>query len=343
MEKNDKSNIRREKRSFFFSLSEINIDISHKILFVCMIKKYHKQCSAILGGIAIAGIWIIRLFDYLYQKAIFTVYNIDDSYIVLNDNIFFQIVEGIGIVVLFSVFNYVFFSFIVGEEKKCNKKNRWKMICKALVWYACEEVGIIVASAIHFQRNIFDYMKELLYESKMNEKILLTVGLLVAGIALTSLGISMIYAWFKKEELQKTESNQTINLEEAEHSNKEIYIKSFNYIEEISKVLILTLMLAAMMTFLNTYFRESNRNSYKIILEEMDKSTTLGTDIFKFSDMDLYRIYIIAYENENKYILKKLKKEQGKIKIDRTYQKIISKDNIETYYVDNIYGIQYME
>lgn len=53
----------------------------------------------------------------------------------------------------------------------------------------------------------------------------------------------------------------------------------------------------------------------------------------------MVRRYIIIYENREQYILSRLYKENGKICIDKEYQKIIDKENIDVYIVDNIYNI----
>ena len=48
-------------------------------------------------------------------------------------------------------------------------------------------------------------------------------------------------------------------------------------------------------------------------------------------------VYPIVYEDKDCYIVSRLCKYGGIVKMDYKYQKIIKKENVETYNIDNVY------
>ena len=81
---------------------------------------------------------------------------------------------------------------------------------------------------------------------------------------------------------------------------------------------------------------ELDRKNYKIILEEVDSSSPENNPFcFSVSEKS-FLVFIIIYEDEDKYILSRIYKNVNGINIDYNYQKNIDKIDIKTYYIDNI-------
>lgn len=63
-------------------------------------KEDFKKFSTITAATITIAIWIIRAFGFSYLLGVFSIYNIDKSYIHLNDNLFLQLLHSISIFVL---------------------------------------------------------------------------------------------------------------------------------------------------------------------------------------------------------------------------------------------------
>ena len=76
---------------------------------------------------------------------------------------------------------------------------------------------------------------------------------------------------------------------------------------------------------------------YNVVIEE-----TVYSDLdYVFADQDgnTCIIYPIIYEDKDVYIVSRIYKKDGSVEIDNGYQRIIDKDNIETYRTQNLYSI----
>ena len=81
---------------------------------------------------------------------------------------------------------------------------------------------------------------------------------------------------------------------------------------------------------------ELERVNYKIIIENVTNENDITNKYYFESNGSYFRIFIVTYENKDNYFLSRLYSKNGNIMIDYNYQKIINKENIETYYMDNI-------
>jgi len=108
-----------------------------------------------------------------------------------------------------------------------------------------------------------------------------------------------------------------------------------------------------------SYFRgiinENSRSNYKVLVEKMSSEndqlsgdnpyTFIGSnEIFEnnnigylINDNTSYNLYAIIFENEENYIISALShKEDNKVFLNKTYQKVISKQDITTYLFKDI-------
>ena len=75
------------------------------------------------------------------------------------------------------------------------------------------------------------------------------------------------------------------------------------------------------------------KKDYNVIIETTHSNTS---EAFSFNNR-YYVVYIIAYENQNNYILKPLIKKKKKLLIELNVEKFVSKEDIKTYYVDDVF------
>jgi hypothetical protein len=96
-----------------------------------------------------------------------------------------------------------------------------------------------------------------------------------------------------------------------------------------------------------------NRTDYKVIIETKNTTETkdekynFNAESISFENSEVvannnyYNLYAIVYENENVYILSMLYKNKNELFLDKRYQKIIDKQNINTYLLEGISAEDY--
>jgi hypothetical protein len=103
--------------------------------------------------------------------------------------------------------------------------------------------------------------------------------------------------------------------------------------------IIITVALEILLMYILGVAYENGRCSYKLVLVEQEV-TEDSKYIFRYQNgKKNYIICPIVFENNDCYILTRLYKEDGKIKIEYEYQKIIEKTDVETFDFDNVYKI----
>lgn len=82
-----------------------------------------------------------------------------------------------------------------------------------------------------------------------------------------------------------------------------------------------------------------NQKGYKVIVENVAEEAIDEKYIFSDGDNNRMRIYPVLYENYEIYIISYLCHNEDEIYIESVHQKIISKVEIETVYVEDIYTV----
>lgn len=77
-----------------------------------------------------------------------------------------------------------------------------------------------------------------------------------------------------------------------------------------------------------------NQKNYKVIFEPIE-DVNIKSYILQ-DDEDKYICYPIIFETEDRYILTRLAKADDVYSLDYTYQKIIDKDGIQTFKIQDI-------
>ena len=95
-------------------------------------------------------------------------------------------------------------------------------------------------------------------------------------------------------------------------------------------------------TYLFGLSQEQHRTAFKLIQESSDEQST-DDIVFSFDDNRSYLLYAVVFENADIYIVCPLCKTDTGISLNTRCQKVIPKDNIMTFKVDNIYKISYVK
>ena len=283
-------------------------------------QKHFEKYSALLVATTTLGIWIIRAFGYAYQSGKLSVYNIDKSYIALDDNFFLQIIEFIAVGIFFIAVNYVYFCV---ATKKDSSKFQLKRKCRKAILYMVE-ILIILAFIILQKNYSFDSFFKELRDYSFSTWIALIIMLLVLVCSINIFGIQIVHSKYKKTK------NDIVNpSDKPTEANTQL---------RFIITMLVFLSILTMISYIGGVFEERQRTNYKIIAEQTEESM-INSAVFTFHDNVNSFLYVIVYENKDVYILCQLEKSENKIIIDTNYQKIVSKDNLETYSVNNIYKI----
>lgn len=276
-----------------------------------IVKEDFAKFSAFAAVIFSVGLWIIKSIWYTYLLGKFSVYNIDECYInANNEKVILQIVQLASILVVWILIDYMYYKILVAEDKS------WKKRIKILIFWIAEMVFIFFTFLRYYvdeisKRNILSYIIALLFICLM-------------------INIFAIEFWIE-EQLKRKKAKKIDNQESGNIIKKRI--------KNMFLIVIITIAIELISAFWSARNTEYDRCGYKVIMVQSEKATESEFFIEYGEDKNKYEIYPIAYENEDCYIVTRLCNENGKIKIDYNYQKIIEKEGQETIYVENIYNI----
>lgn len=286
------------------------------------VKKDFAKFSAVLAVIFSMGLWAIKSIWYAYMSGKFFVYKIDRCYINANsENIFLQIIQFGAILIIWFTTNYIYYRISIAEDKS---KLHWKKIRNVLFFWLVEMllfvVIILFASPIGFRKEV---------GGTTGREIVSLVAMLFILCLLTNIYAIefLIECSYKRK---KGTNKQKVELRTKDEMKRELRAMILTVIVTFSAEMIVVFGIAI--------WTEYEKNDYKLIMTQCERNVE-NDYIIEYEENE-YEIYPIAYENEDCYIVTRLYNQNGKIKIDYAYQKIIPKEGQETIYFDNIYNMR---
>lgn len=286
-----------------------------------------EKFSALFIAIITTGIWLIRTLGYCYQSGVLSVYNISKSYIAIDNNFFYQIIQVIAVFVILFISNFIL-SFL--SIKPDQSRFHFKRKIKIILFFIFEIIVIFSIVLISSSMSVISLIKDIKGSSLTSNLLTFAVIffiLLFFTVVINIFGIEL--AFYQKKSQQHTTADTTSHNDSSNESKIILFI---------TILIVISILLPC--SYLYGKIEESQRTTYKIVEEPLD--STDSTDkkfIFNSLENNSYKLSAVIYENEDHYILARLYKENGKIILDKSYQKIIDKDDIITYSYDNIYNI----
>lgn len=351
----DKTDIQVNKE--IKELWEINKleDLAKKIYSVAC-EDFGKSC-AIGSAVVAIMVLVIKSLGYCYKLGAFSEYGIDRCYInVSEENFILQVIQIAAVAILWLLNNYIYFYLTV---KKDDSRLQWKRRLEKLAYILLQIVimmGIIIIGegiTIEALVNEMKVMSVGEWKSFIILQILLEVMMNLLGILQARLYKKYVkkkrtkrkrakkIKGEKRGKKQKDEQKKRIDdqniKENPSDENKEE--EDGRWRQSFSTIIILILAFSVELGFV--YYmgkqNEQTRTEYKVVIEE----TVYSDQDYVFADQDgnTCIIYPIIYEDKDVYIVSRIYKKDGSVEIDNGYQRIIDKDNIETYRTQNLYSI----
>lgn len=297
-------------------------------------KTKFKIFSAIFVAIIPVGVWLLRSIGFSYQAGVFSVYNISNSYIQIGDNFFNQLIQDIGILIVLFLSNLIFILVLIRVQGTFKKALYVLFLCilEMIFWFSYVMIGANLNFYLLIEGFSFQLLKQMVCE---------VMPMLIAMVIITNIFVIPIYLL----KIRRTRNTKTLHIENITQ-------------EDIIAALITAVIVCALLLPLS-YFRgiinENSRSNYKVLVEKMSSEndqlsgdnpyTFIGSnEIFEnnnigylINDNTSYNLYAIIFENEENYIISALShKEDNKVFLNKTYQKVISKQDITTYLFKDI-------
>lgn len=286
-----------------------------------------EKFSALFIAVITTGIWLIRALGYCYQSGSLSVYNISKSYIEIDNNFFYQFIQVIAVLVILFITNFILtFLLLKPDQSKFHYKRKIKII----LIFIFEMIVVFSIVLISSNTSLISLIKDIKGSSSISNLLTFTVLFFILLFFTVAINLFGIVIAFNQKKFKQNSAADTTS-----HNN------SSN--ESIIALLITFLIVISILlpcSYIYGKVEENKRTTYKIIEEPLD--STDSTDkkfIFTSPENNSYKLSAIIYENKDIYILARLYKEDDKIILDKSYQKVIDKDDIITYTYDNIYNI----
>lgn len=299
-------------------------NVAQFILEYCResVKKDFAKFSAVVAVIFSMGLWAVKSIWYAYMSGKLYVYKIDRCYINADsENVFLQIIQLGAILIILFTTNYIYYRISIAEDKS---KMHWKKIRNVLLFWLGEMffflVIILFVSQIEFRKEVGG--------TTWREIVSLVIMLLVLCLLINIYAIEFLVECRQKK--KKGRNKQKVELRTKDEMKGEL--------RAMILTIIVTFSVEMLVIFVIAIQTEYNRNEYKVIMNQCE--VNVESDYIIEYEKNKYEIYPIAYENEDCYIVTRLYNQNGKIKIDYAYQKIIPKEGQETIYFDNIYNMR---
>lgn len=313
----ENTNIEEEKKAAADSTVHFVIEEGKKIA-----KEDFAKFSAIAAVFFSIGLWSIKSIWYAYWSGKFWVYKIDRCYIDTgSENVFLQIIQLASFLIVWLISNFICYIILGSEDKS---KFHWKKI-RNILGFVVAEIGIIFVA---FFALVNIQWRDIIYDTTVPSFLIILGVLIFLCVVINIFAIEYVL----EEHFNRKMSKKTAVQENVEMTNEK-RIKEMLFIGTVTMSIII---IGVFLVFVKIEYIRSN---YKVIMIQSEEETGSAYDIVYAKDNNKYKVFPVAYENQDCFIVTRLYNANGKIKIDYDYQKILSKDEFETIYVDNVYQI----
>lgn len=278
---------------------------------------------------------IMRVALYAYYSGILSVYRIDPTYIKTDENSLFGFVYYLAVAVVIFLMNYIFLWTAMGD----GKRSPVLRILHTVLLMLAETIFIAVFVFFELKTVIPGYFG-VLWQAKREIFSLLRIMLLqsFAVVLITnSFGMAavIIFAFQKpSEKVHRDRTDQKTDPMIGQPKNESKYS-----VELIAMVIIMS---ASLLVFkVSAIWSERERTEYKLVCEVLTENQReeIEEKYLFFNDGKPISVFPVVFENEEVYILSRLyRAEDGGIKMDYDYQKVIGKLGVETYFVKDIFS-----
>ena len=310
----------------------------------------HWKFVSIVTSIATAIVFFLcKILYFSYYKGVYSVYNLDDSYINMsNDAVIIKIIKTLFITVLLIISNYWF--YLVGTSED-NGWLRLKRKGKTFGYILLEMMIIVCVSTVPTDFTIIQVLKEFFKSSAVEKIKLLILALLV--VCMINM-MAIVICIEKNERFFRLIYNKIIKkfftwiYDKIKNNDKQDNVNEktkkderYSFIGRILIVVVcisIALCLETIIMYSAGKTNEQNRKDFRVIIEKAEKDEETEFKIEK----EKINIYRIIYEDNNGYIVSKIDKEvlEKNNDISKVFeQKKVKKENIETYYCEDIYDM----
>lgn len=288
-------------------------------------KKDKKMFRHFATGMGVAIVWVVKIFEYLYQLGRFSVYGINECYIDITESLLYQVVQLIFIFIMVMTVTAIFLVIALG------KGSIMKRVCNSILLMFFEGVVFVVLICIKGNNLLGELIVEL-RECSVSQIVVMLIALFLLGLIINMLGIVMLIMHMVTDKPQKGKNNT-----EKIKKNRTQNIKATMVIF----VLILMSFISIFFYYLGI-FTEHNRTKFKVIKNQVEYNEILDMgNIFQDEENKVaHEYFIVIFENQEVFIVSRLIKDGIKVKIDYNFQKIIEKNEIETYIYPDVYMIK---
>lgn len=313
----ENTNTTKDKESTFDNLVQFLVKESKKIT-----KENFAIYSTIAAVIYSVILWCIKSIWYAYWSGRFWVYKIDRCYIDTgSEKAFLQIIQWVLLFVVWLIINYIYYMILVSEDVT---RFHWKRKIKCFLFYIVEMATILEIALVSSNTKFQELVNEITARNFLPTLILIIILCFIIDIFAIQFAI--------EERLKRKKLKEATVQKNAKMTNEQ-------RIKIILIVWSIALVLGIGFAFLQSKNNEESRCRYKVIMIPSEEEAESEFDIEYLRDNNKYKICPVAYENQDCYIVTRLYNEDGKIKIDYNYQKILNKDEYETIYLDDVYQI----
>lgn len=284
-----------------------------------------KLISVLVSIFFTIGFLLIKSMGYAYELGKLYVNHIERRYIdVSQENFIFQLLYIFAILVVFGLINYLYYSVAT-----CRKHR----IRKLLILWIIEAVLFTILSIALSDIGIIDFIIEF-WDSNIRDKGIIILEVILVCCMMNTMGIvcSIDYKRCKKDDNEIESKNEKADkIENDTDSSKQSVFSRF----AISLIIIFATELI-IASFCGIRYGYDKKN-YKVLFVESTSGSPIVDEYLFGSDGKVGEVYPIVYENDEVYIMCKLCKKDGKIELDRSYQKIVEKNNLEIRYYSDIF------
>lgn len=284
---------------------------------------WEKEISKIATGFTIlvsAVAFILRGFWYLYQLGYYKAIGVNRIYIEIEGiGTMYYILVYIGVAGLLIISNYFVYSFLL-----C-KKRKYLMVLIVIEVFLFSALSIVFANV-----EFISILTEMIKYRQQKEFLKLIIGITLFIIFMNIYGIYF-----------GVTSNKGKKKQFGNNSERTVYEDIFSDKKKAIIFIILIIIIEGFLIFVMGMKSGYKRNAYKVIFENMttDYEEKIEDRYIFTMGKNKVRIYPILFENQEVYIVSYLCRNDEKIYIESTHQKMISKEGIETVYCKNIFVI----